>query len=83
MAQTRFEFENTRPEPIDLFIEPWPHRFRVKPGEKLEFRYEAPADGDFVSICSHDEGITLWTGIGHDPVFLIDGENAEDRIWDD
>ncbi|HEX8653608.1 MAG TPA: hypothetical protein VF693_00085 [Allosphingosinicella sp.] len=83
MPENRVEFENKRSEPIDVYVEPWPHRFRLKPGERLEFRYQAPEEGDMVSICSHDDGVTLWTGVADDPEFLIDGENAADRSWDD
>ncbi|HYG30735.1 MAG TPA: hypothetical protein VD887_11040 [Allosphingosinicella sp.] len=83
MVETRFEFENKASEPIDVYVEPWPHRFRLRPGQRLEFRYEAAAEGDTVSIYSHDDGITLWTGVSGDAEFLIDGENAEHRSWED
>jgi hypothetical protein len=81
MATTIFAFENNRPEALDVHVEPWPELFRLQPGERLEFRYEAPPDGETISIIAHDEGITLWTAIGSQPEFLIDGKPANDRSW--
>jgi hypothetical protein len=81
MATTTFAFENNRSEAFDVYVEPWPELFRLQSGERLEFRYEAPPAGETISISVHEEGITLWTGIGDEPEFLIDGKPANERSW--
>jgi hypothetical protein len=82
MAMTTVAFRNERPDAFDVYVEPWPERFRLRPGEQLEFRYETRPD-ETVKVIAHDEGITLWTGIGSRPEFLIDGKPANDRSWKD
>jgi hypothetical protein len=83
MVTVKFAFENERPEPIDVYVEPWPERFKLQPSELLEFQYDAHPDGESIRVIAHEEGITLWTGIGHEPQFLIDGKPANDRSWTD
>lgn len=81
MAMTTFAFRNRRSDACDVYVEPWPEQFRLQPGELLEFRYEVPRQGETIEVTAHDEGITLWTGIGDQPEFLIDGRPANDRSW--
>ena len=83
MPRARFGFRNERPQAVDVYVEPWPERFRLAPGELLEFHYEVPPDGEFIEVLAHEEGITLWCGIGDQPEFLIDGQPANERSWRD
>jgi hypothetical protein len=78
-----FSFENHRSQPVDVYVEPWPQRFRLQPGEVLEIRYPAKPEPAAVSIYTHDDGITLWADLGDAPEYLIGGEQAKDRNWAD
>jgi hypothetical protein len=81
MVAVRFGFKNERAEPVDVYVEPWPELFRLQPGQLLEFHYQAPAEGEWIQVEPHDEGITLWTGLGDQPEFFIDGKLANDWSW--
>ena len=81
MVTVRFAFRNDRPDTVNVFVEPWPELFRLKPGELLEFQYDAPPEGEAIEVVAHDEGLTLWTGVDHESKFLIDGKPADDRSW--
>jgi hypothetical protein len=77
-------FANGRKEPLDVYVEPWPERFRLQPGEELEIRAGAGSgDDDWLRVEAHEEGITLWADVGHEPEYLIDGKPARWRSWSD
>jgi hypothetical protein len=77
----KFGFKNERAEPLDVYVEPWPEQFRLRPGELLEFCYEGSPEQEWIEVQAHEEGVTLWTNIGDNPEFLIDGKPANGRSW--
>jgi hypothetical protein len=74
-------FANSQKEPLDVYVEPWPERFRLQPGEELEIRAAAPVVDDWLRVECHDEGVTLWADLGHEPEYFIGGEPAAWRSW--
>ncbi|MFL6740313.1 MAG: hypothetical protein ACJ8D6_09150 [Sphingomicrobium sp.] len=66
---------------LQVMVEPWPDRYNLRAGEKLELVYEPIADQPF-EIVVLPESIALYPD-ANSLETLIDGKPAEGRSWTD
>ncbi len=77
----RMTFENKREEVSEMWIEPWPDCFRLKPGEKLTMEFDCPEPNEPMHVELTDASLVLWPNTLSHPNYAIDGQPANERNW--
>ena len=83
MARTQQTFENGKDGPIYVWVEPWPERFELEPGDKLTLIWNAAEAGDAVQVdFINERELIVWpNGDLNDLVILFNGGSSEGRSW--
>ena len=76
-------FKNKRASTSELWIEPWPDSFMLKPGEELTMEFECADPLEPMNVVLTDECLVVWPNTLQHPNFSIDGQPANDRSWTD
>ena len=83
MGRVTFIYKNDTSIIQDIYVEPWPKRYTMRPGEVLAMAWDPSKDDpNTVEMIVHEEGITFWLNFEGDELEItIDGKPAEKRDW--
>ena len=76
-------FKNKRDSTAQVWVEPWPDCFNLKPGENLIMEFECSDPDKPLNVELTDDCLVLWPNTLQHPSFSIDGQPANDRSWRD
>jgi len=78
-ARTTLSFENATSAALEIMIEIIPHRYVLRPGDRMEI--DAETQGVPFSLAAYDGGMQIYAGNDVEPKVLINGKPVEPD-WD-